>query len=70
MNQDPKITNWDGVKYKCWGCGKLHQPPSYFVYGTPEWCDECGGFVISPSGKMQVVVLEGNIDDHIIKLDE
>jgi predicted SprT family Zn-dependent metalloprotease len=37
----------------CWNCGKEHEPRVLSSFDGPYKC-ECGGYVVSPSGKVQL----------------
>jgi hypothetical protein len=51
-----KFRTVDTVLAQCWRCDKLHDVSreSAAIDGTGKKC-ECGGYVITPSGKMQIM---------------
>jgi hypothetical protein len=44
---------------KCWSCGKSENITNLPAQTIGLLCD-CGGYVISPSGKVQIEIVESN----------
>ena len=49
----------------CWNCGKEHKPRALSSFDGPYLC-ECGGYVVSPSGKVQ---LKAKVEQEKLELE-